>query len=343
MYSKEKYILLLKEEKCQMRETQDRINETLLIDIIPDYIKQRNFVLHEFICKTNKLIEDITCYEKNMDNLMLLTSTLRYVLEQLIDVKLFKRNRKNIYLFYLATIEQKEKKIDAMIKAVKNDISMCEKLDSMEKEKKTEYDKEINDKKFELKSSTQQNKEDILSELKKLMNDRHNKCNNYFYELLQNEGIKYSLYYENIVNNGFSFQAHLLEKQVLKKYIEQKSEIDRQKKEVIKGWRESSEISKIINIDSSNKVQPKQGNMYLKWVDKAELLEIKDEYNVIYEQASSLLHCTPYSIFTPPELMEKEKQLALLKIYKYVKEIGLVIKEISEIEKINIVYISEEA
>jgi len=121
----------------------------------------------------------------------------------------------------------------------------------------------------------------------------------------------FSIYAEQAKSNGYSFQAHLVEKNL--------SDIDKSIVEL-----EGEEACFLSTIPGDVKsLIPKRWN----WCEMAKKVELSDEYDYIYSYTSKLLHATPSSITT------NQKNLELSEINIFLKYVHVKIKDILELAK----------
>lgn len=114
----------------------------------------------------------------------------------------------------------------------------------------------------------------------------------------QNASRDFSLYGEQAQTNGYAFQSHLVETQVLPKHSKAIEDIEQELRDFERGL--PAEIKTLTS-------------KRWKWNEQAERVGMKDEYDFIYLFASLLMHATPVSITTDQKNLEPEEMRAFLK------------------------------
>lgn len=113
----------------------------------------------------------------------------------------------------------------------------------------------------------------------------------------------FSIYTEQAKENGYGFQAHLVEKNVVPEFDKSLAEIDLEKKAF------TSAVSQEVRDLIPGRWQ---------WRQMAEKVGLEEEYAFIYTFSSKLLHATPASITTDRKNLELSELFVFLK-YIYVK------------------------
>lgn len=112
--------------------------------------------------------------------------------------------------------------------------------------------------------------------------------------------LKFALYSDDIAHNGYAFQAHLLETNVLASVIE-KAERARASYEKMKAaWSKTVEPFP---------VSFKKWN----WKEMSKHVGMEEEYDFIYSYTSRLLHASPHSLTTDQKNLEDPEVLMFLR------------------------------
>ena len=123
----------------------------------------------------------------------------------------------------------------------------------------------------------------------------------------------FCMYADQAKTNGHSFQAALIEKQLLPKLNEQLEGCKRARVKRIASLNEKPPVG--TNWDKQD--QP------WKWKEQAALAGMSDQYDFIYSFTSRLLHATPVSLTTNQKLLEPEEMHMFLE-YIYVSILDIV-------------------
>lgn len=112
--------------------------------------------------------------------------------------------------------------------------------------------------------------------------------------------LKFALYSDGVAHNGYAFQAHLVEKQVLASVVE-RAEMAKASYEKIKAaWAENVEPFPI-NFKKWN------------WKEMSKFVGMEEEYEFIYSYTSRLLHASPHSLTTDQKNLEDPEVLMFLR------------------------------
>jgi hypothetical protein len=109
---------------------------------------------------------------------------------------------------------------------------------------------------------------------------------------------KFSLYADEARTNGYGYQAHLVEAQILPEYSKIIADLEQK--------------LKAFDCGAPFAVKALAQSRW-KWNKKAALVGMKDEYDFIYAYASRLLHATPASLTTNQKNLEPDELLVFLR------------------------------
>jgi hypothetical protein len=280
---------------------------------------------HYFISANiiNKLVNIQSKHISQQENLLLTYSSLRYIFETLIHSKLMLKEPKHIYRLYYCVYEHQVGKIRRFIKRLKKEIALIDKYVKLEEEGLAK-----------LRSTKNKNKKEIKNILDRMKEDENKMDEEAEKEL--------TIFFGEYKFNGFPLQKRLMENELLPKYLERLAEFEKLKLKTSKLIVNDSRIAPLFNFDGKYTKVFKEliDNRY--WFDKAKAVNLEDEYSQMYELSSAILHSTSYSIITPVETEESEKQyvsdLILKYSYEIIKNIELFLdlKRVTKLKVINL-------
>ncbi len=225
------------------------------------------------------------------DDMLVLSSVTRYLLETLISTEIMLKEKEYIYeIYYYRNVELKEK-LKIVIKRIKKEIIYLQDF-ADEKDRRADWSNVNSD----VLESIELNKE-IEEEI----------------YLKAKENI--TLIFEGVELNGFSFQKHIVEENILKKC---EKDLDNISKE-IEVLSEEAIFSDLFREEGINKKYKKYRKK--SWHKKAKIVGLEDEYKYIYDFTSSLIHFSSYSIFTSNEFIDEEIDMMYSFILQYLERI----------------------
>ena len=292
--------------------------ETDILSIIAEYDSffiTFNQEEHSFLCK--QVLIKIISLKKNLiyqsENLLLVFSTLRYILETLIHLRLIEKESDYVYKLFYSLYNHQVDKTNKLIDRLKYEIQLIDKYVMLEEE---------NSKKLSsLKGSNEINT--ILEEVKKVE------------AAIDEEAEKeLTIFFGDYKFNGFPYQKYLMENEMLKKLEIKLTEYQTLRTEKSKSIIQNSKIASLFNFNRQHSKVFKELKDTRSWEEKANMTNLKKEYIQIYELSSSILHSTSYSLITSVDLENSEKQYAFDLICKYSYEIIKSILGILDIEKL---------
>ncbi len=280
---------------------------------------------HHFISTKiiNKLVDIQSKIISQQENLLLTFSSLRYIFETLIHTKLLIKEPKHIYKLFFSVYEHQVGKTSRLIERLEREITLIEKYVKLE-----------TDGLNKIKGLSQKGEKEIKDLLDKIKADE-----NEFDEQAERE---LTIFFGDYKFNGFPYQKHLMENELLPKYKARLAELEKLKAEKTKQILKDNRISSLFNFSNQTSKVFKELEDNRKWVDKAKEVNLEKEYNQMYELSSAILHSNSYSLITPLETEESEKQFVTDLILKYSYEIleniesFLDLKRIMKIKVVNL-------
>lgn len=286
--------------------------ENELIKVIKEKeVVFQKFAGFELTMISLKMIEKINHLKKNIlqdqTNLLLNNAILRYTLESLIQVELLGKEEKYRYVLFYSIYNHQINKLEKLLERLMKEIELIEYFEKLE-------DEELKPKISSL------DKSDFLEFTRQI-----EELTKEFDKIVHKE---ITLFFGDFENLGFivqkDFMINNLKKKMKDKLDElKKLEIDKAKELVKKGH-----ISKHFDFKNQHSRVFKEMKDLRSWENKAKEVGLENEYKLMYDLTSSLLHCTSYSILTPNDPIAHENTLTLSLIYQYSKRICDRIKEL---------------
>jgi hypothetical protein len=221
------------------------------------------------------------------------SAILRKTLEQLITSRLINLEPEYYLKFYFGRILTSEEQISRYINRLTYEIELLKELDEKEKELHRGLSKT----------------EILTGSVKALM------------DLVDEEASKtVNHHFDNVEIWGYGFLSHHLESKKLPYYQKELNRVKTLKEETAEKF-----VKEDFFISKFNTHQVSQVFSLFKdarpWSEKAKIVGLEKEYELLYSFTSSLIHFSSYSVFTEFELREDEKLMLANYFYQYVDKI----------------------
>jgi hypothetical protein len=221
------------------------------------------------------------------------SAILRKTLEQLITSRLINLEPEYYLKFYFGRILTSEEQISRYINRLTYEIELLKELDEKEKELHRGLSKT----------------EILTGSVKALM------------DLVDEEASKtVNHHFDNVEIWGYGFLSHHLESKKLPYYQKELNRVKTLKEETAEKF-----VKEDFFISKYNTHQVSQVFSLFKdarpWSEKAKIVGLEKEYELLYSFTSSLIHFSSYSVFTEFELREDEKLMLANYFYQYVDKI----------------------
>lgn len=266
-----------------------------------------------------KLLQKIHMLLKNIINessdLLLNYSTVRYTLESLIQCRLIEKEQDYIYKICYSIYTHQIDKTERFIERLKNEITIISKYENME----NEHDNKIKPK----EGANQVN--DLLEYIENGTAYQHALDNLADDEL--------TIFFGDYKNNGYTFQKYIMENDLMKRHTDNLENFIQLRNKKAKEILKKDYITSLFDFRNQYTRVFKQLKDDRSWKEKAVETNLSEEYKLMYEISSAILHSTSYSIVTSTEPSEQEVYLALDLIYKYSALTIKTIKRILEFDK----------
>lgn len=227
------------------------------------------------------LIEDNFRYIETLSVL----ATARYVFETLVWLKLMRRCPKYGLIFHGRVISGQLQHFESLKRRLEDEINLFRKLEQQESEL-------LESSLRELANTVEGISSDQVAAVTASLRD----------EFDQKARRHFSLYAEDARQNGFGFQSHLIQTQVI-------PNIDAQIRKLM-------EYRTAFTEGCAPDVRKKL-NEHWNWNAEAKRVDMQAQYEFIYSFTSRLLHATPVSIFTDQKNLEVAEIVMFLE-YVYV-------------------------
>ncbi|TDW48051.1 hypothetical protein EV144_104337 [Flavobacterium sp. 270] len=256
--------------------------------------------------------------------LIKLYASLRYILETLIQTELLLIEPDYTFKLFYSIYNHQLDKTKKLIQRIEKEILIMDKYEA--------EDKKITDN--SIKTIKQADNELAM---KKHSDDRVN--------LDDQADLEYTMFCGNFKWLGYGLTKSHLEKIVLPEYKKRLQLFEKAQKEIAKKLIKENHISKLF--DFRNQYSRVFGELKEKrsWQKKATVVGLEDEYDLIYDLSSAILHSTSYSYGTNVNTTENEIEMVLSLCFKYSKKIMINIDKYSNMafyQKIITVNITNE-
>lgn len=291
-----------------LKEKLENIKKNELLNPLVE--KREHFQLTKLILQ--KLIKIQEDFKQNPNNLLLGYSSLRYLFETLVSIKLLNSEPNYTYKLYYSVYIHQIEKTKRIIARIENEIEL------------------IND----------YNKEYLSLFENNLSAEEINKKESELYIKSENE---ITAFWGEYKTNGFGYQKVLIQK-LLEDYSKIKSECELRKTEIEKKLVSDNRLIQLFDFKGQSSKVFKELIDKRSWSKKSEITGLEKEYSQVYELSSSLIHSTSYSLFTKLESDISEINYITNLITNYSKTINYLIDEyitIYDLKQIKIFKVEE--
>ncbi|WML26274.1 hypothetical protein [Neobacillus sp. OS1-33] len=234
--------------------------------------------------KVTKLTKEILDDEKKM---MIMLGNLRYIFETLVVSRLLLEEKDYAFKVYFSIQTTQINKLDKIVTRIEKEIQLLNNLIMEEEQYSNDPDNMLT------------NIEKLDKKLKK----------------------EITIFMEDVENHGYSFHKHLVETQILSTY---KNKLDEYKSKNLKRAKDLANSQSFNKFFQTNGQSSKVFKLLAdgrSWKAKADKVGLTDEYEIVYEMTSSLMHFNSYSLFTSDQLDEGEVFLIYRMLNQYLDHI----------------------
>jgi len=222
-----------------------------------------------------------------IETLGVLSST-RYIFELNIWLSLINKNKKYSIVYCSRLIKSQKKYYEDSLLQIENEITLFEKVQDMESQlinEKVKYAKSVDDK---------------IEREKLLKNLSHSTTK----EIDSFVAQKFCTNFIEAQYNGYGYQSYLLKENLIPKIRASLSDVE-------------SELTEFRSILTEEQTQIIMSNRRWNWKNKAQEVDMLEEYEFIYSNTSRLLHASPASITTNMKNLELEEIIVYLRYIEF--------------------------
>lgn len=270
---------------------------------------ERFYITRETLSKLKVLLSDTN----NTTDLLSKYATLRYILETLINVKLLNLEETYTFKLYYSIFSVQVEKTEKFISKINQEIELAKKYDEREKKEQKELMDRID------VTDAKLYKEDLDKITTSIDNDSD-------YESV--------IFWGDYKNNGYGFTSHLIETKVKSEYEKRLSELSAKLSQVKTKVYNDSRLKTLFGFASEEDVYAKLKERRT-WKDRAKAVDLENDYILIYDLSSSIIHSTVYSLFTDNDLNESDTSLVNTLVTRYINNIVRELKTYSNVDKLS--------
>lgn len=293
---------LIEVEKIFLKEIQLKESIILKFQLLEKY-ELTCKIIEKLIHIQNKIIEPKL-------SLLELNSALRFVLETLIQSELLIVEPEYTFKLYYAIYIHHVEKTKKFINRIKSEIQIMEFYEQ----------RDLDTSKIIIQGKQNNEPKDVIAK-------KHKDAQN---TIDEEADLEFTIFSGNYKFNGYGYTKTYLESEVLPQYEQRLIQFQEMKTEVAKIIVKQDRISNLFNFKDQHSKVFSELKDNRSWEKKADKVGLLDQYRLIYDFTSALLHCTSYSLKTNNEFSEGETTMAKSMIYKYSKKILKNLKRYSE-------------
>lgn len=292
-----------------------KVNLNKLIETEKDFlksIKEKKLLFDKFsnneiyhlstniVEKTISLQEDVL---QDNSTLIKFYASLRYILETLIQTEILLIEPTYTFKLFYSIHNHQIDKTKKLIERIKREIQIMSKYELEDKKNTQNFIEDIKQEK-DVEIAKMQHQDAI-----KKLDDKSD--------------FEYKMFCGNYKWFGYgTIQSHLEDK-VLPEYINRLASFEEGKIEVAKKIIKKDYISKLFNFRGQFTKVFKEFKDDRSWKEKAITVNLENEYELIYDMSSAILHSTSYSYTTSNDTSEQEIEMVLNLCFNYSKKIML--------------------
>jgi|GEM_PF-2119245 len=242
-------------------------------------------------------------------------SSLRYILETLIQTELLIKEPEYTYKLFYSIHSHQIDKTNKFIERIKREILIMENYELEDR-------KNINI----IKNGVDKN-EDI-----ELTHKIHQKA---IKELDDKADLEFTMFCGNFKWFGYGYTQSHLENEVLPEYQKRLTLFKNSRIEIAKKLVKKESVSKHFNFNNQHTKVFKELKDNRTWKEKARLTKLENEYNLIYDLSSALLHSTSYSFKTRNDIEDYEMKMIKNLCFQYSKKMMINLNSYTKMEFYN--------
>lgn len=293
MYTKTNLSNLIEAEKDFLKSIKEK---KVLFDAFSN--NEINLLSTNIVEKIISIQEDIV---KDNSNLIKFYASLRYILETLIQTEILLIEPTYTFKLFYSIHNHQIDKTKKLIERIKREIQIMREYELEDRTSNQNFIDDIN-----------QNRDIEIANKRRL---------DAIKKLDDKSDLEYKMFCGNYKWFGYGhIQSHLEEK-VLPEYINRLASFEKGKIEIAKEIIKKDYISQLFNFGRQHTKVFKAFKEDRTWKDKAVLVNLEKEYELIYDMSSAILHSTSYSYITSNDTSEQEIEMVLNLCFNYSKKI----------------------
>lgn len=265
--------------------------------------EERFYISTEIISKIKILISDTI----KTSDLLSKYATLRYILETLIIVRLLNLEETYTFKLYYSIFTDQIKKTEKFISKINQEIEIAKNYDKREEKEEAMLMSKIN-----LEKNSILYQEELRKITAKIDDD---------------SDLESVIFWGDYKNNGYGYTSYFIEKEIKNEYEKRLKELTEKLNQVKTKVYNDNRIKPLFEFTSEEDVLKKlkdlkpENNKFRTWKDKAEAVGLENDYKLLYDLSSSIIHSTSYSIFTDNKLNESDTNLTNTLVIRYINNI----------------------
>jgi len=291
MYTKNNLSNLIEAEKDFLKSIKEK---KILFDTFSN--NEINLLSTNIVEKIISIQEDIV---KDNSNLIKFYASLRYILETLIQTEILLIEPNYTFKLFYSIHNHQIDKTKKLIERIKREIVIM-----------SEYEIEEN-----------KNTQNFIKDIKENIEIATIKHQNAIKKLDDESDLEYKMFCGNYKHYGYGYIQSHLEEKVLPEYINRLALFEEGKIEIAKKIVKKDYISRLFNFRGQYTKVFKEFKDDRTWKEKAILVKLEKEYELIYDMSSAILHSTSYSYITSNDTSEQEIEMVLNLCFNYSKKI----------------------
>jgi hypothetical protein len=271
------------------------------------------------------IVEKLISIQKQLlsykSNLIESYSSLRYILETLIQTELLLIEPKYTYILFYSIHNHQTDKTNKIIERIKKEILIMEKYESED----SNTIKILSDE-HKTQEDTKKSQEIFQKAVK---------------ELDDKADLEYTMFCGNFKHFGYGYTKSILENKILPEYLKRLKLFENSKNEIAKILLKKPSVAGLFQFNNQPTKVFKELKDTRSWKEKARVVQLEDEYDLIYDLSSAVLHSTSYSYLTIKGIDEFEIEMIVKLCFQYSKKIMINLNAYTKMELFEIFKVIE--
>lgn len=263
-----------------------------------------------------KMVEKIISIQKfissNNSSLIENYSSLRYILETLIQTELLLIEPKYTYTLFYSIHNHQTDKTSKFIERIKKEILIMEEYE-LEDRKTTTILSDGHKRQEEIEKSQEKFQQAVK-------------------ELDDKADLEYTMFSGNFKSMGYGYTKSILENKILPEYQKRLKLFEDGKIELAKKLLKKTAVAELYQFNNQHTKVFKELKDTRSWKEKAETVKLDSEYDLVYDLSSAVLHSTSYSYLTSKDIDENEIEMIKKLCFQYSKKIMINLNKYTNLE-----------